>query len=428
METCKCGKVHRSSVKEVFGGSDAISRLPEAIAKLGGTKAFILADENTFAAAGDKVTAALDGAGIPFAKYVLKSGCMPDEKTIGSSFAHFDNSCDVVVGVGSGVINDTSKLVSKVSRRPYISVATAPSMDGYASVTSSMDIDGLKTSLKTKCAEIIIGDTDVLKNAPMRMLRAGLGDMLAKYVSICEWRISHLVTGEYYCEYIASLIRTALKECVDNANGLINRDEKAVEAVFRGLILAGQGMEYAENTRVASGMEHSLSHIWDMRDLAFHTKSDLHGIQCGVATLIAAKCYEQLVKIKPCREKAMTYAKNFDLDEWNEQLRAFIGKGAEAMIALDKKEKKYDLAKHEARLDRIIDGWDEILKIVSDELPSSARIEEILNAIGAPTSCEQIGVDPSTLPMTFRAAKDLRDKYILPRLCWDLGILDEIKL
>lgn len=428
METCKCGKVHRSSVKEVFGGSSAISRLPEAIAKLGGTKAFILADENTFAAAGDKVTASLDGAGIPYAKYILKSGCMPDEKTIGSSFAHFDNSCDVVVGVGSGVINDTSKLVSKVSRRPYISVATAPSMDGYASVTSSMDIDGLKTSLKTKCAEIIIGDTDVLKNAPMRMLRAGLGDMLAKYVSICEWRISHLVTGEYYCEYIASLIRTALKECVDNADGLINRDEKAVEAVFRGLILAGQGMEYAENTRVASGMEHSLSHIWDMRDLAFHTKSDLHGIQCGVATLIAARCYEQLVKIKPCREKAMTYAKNFDLDKWNEQLRAFIGKGAEAMIALDKKEKKYDLAKHEARLDRIIDGWDEILKIVSDELPSSARIEEILNAIGAPTSCEQIGVDPSTLPMTFRAAKDLRDKYILPRLCWDLGILDEIKL
>lgn len=428
METCKCGKVHRSSVKEVFGGSGAINRLPEAIDKLGGTKAFILADENTFAAAGDKVTASLDGAGIPFAKYVLKSGCMPDEKTIGSSFAHFDNSCDVVVGVGSGVINDTSKLVSKVSRRPYISVATAPSMDGYASVTSSMDIDGLKTSLKTKCAEIIIGDTDVLKNAPMRMLRAGLGDMLAKYVSICEWRISHLVTGEYYCEYIASLIRTALKECVDNADGLINRDEKAVEAVFRGLILAGQGMEYAENTRVASGMEHSLSHIWDMRDLAFHTKSDLHGIQCGVATLIAARCYEQLVKIKPCREKAMTYAKNFDLDEWNEQLRAFIGKGAEAMIALDKKEKKYDLAKHETRLDRIIDGWDEILKIVSDELPSSARIEEILNAIGAPTSCEQIGVDPSTLPMTFRAAKDLRDKYILPRLCWDLGILDEIKL
>ena len=410
MEVCECGKEHRSSVKEVFVGSGAISRLPEAIAKLDGTKAFILADENTFGAAGDKVTAALDGAEIPYAKYVLKNGCMPDEKTIGSSFAHFDNSCDVIIGVGSGVINDTSKLMSKVSRRPYISVATAPSMDGYASVTSSMDIDGLKTSLKTKCAEIIIGDTDVLKNAPMRMLRAGLGDMLAKYVSICEWRISHLVTGEYYCERIATLIREALGRCADNAEGLINRDEKAVEAVFRGLILAGQGMEYAENTRVASGMEHSLSHIWDMRDLAFGTKTDLHGIQCGVATLIAAKCYEQLVKIKPCREKAMTYAKNFDLDAWNNQLLDFIGEGANAMIALDKKERKYDLAKHEARLDRIIGGWD-----------------EILNTIGAPTSCEQIGVDPKTLPMTFRAAKDLRDKYILPRLCWDLGIIDEIK-
>ena len=84
-------------------------------------------------------------------------------------------------------------------------------MDGYASATSSMTRDGLKVSINTKAADVIIGDTDILKNAPLKMLRAGLGDMIAKYVSICEWRIASVITGEYYCEEVAQLIRDALR-------------------------------------------------------------------------------------------------------------------------------------------------------------------------------------------------------------------------
>ena len=85
-------------------------------------------------------------------------------------------------------------------------------------------MDGLKISLPTKCPDVIIGDTDVLKNAPIRMLQAGIGDMLAKHVSICEWRIAHLLIGEYYCEYVADLVRSALKKCVENAYGVLKRE------------------------------------------------------------------------------------------------------------------------------------------------------------------------------------------------------------
>ncbi len=95
---------------------------------------------------------------------------------------HFDSSCDCIIGVGSGVINDISKLISTVTGRKYIIVATAPSMDGYASVLSSVARDGLKISLPTRCADVIIGDTDILASAPTHMLKAGLGDMLAKGV------------------------------------------------------------------------------------------------------------------------------------------------------------------------------------------------------------------------------------------------------
>ena len=103
--------------------------------------------------------------------------------------------------------------------------------------------------------------------------------MLAKYVSICEWRIANLITGEYYCETIAQMVRTALKKCVDNAEGLLKRDEEAIKAVFEGLIIGGVAMSYAGVSRPASGVEHYFSHVWDMRALEFGTNMDLHGIQ-----------------------------------------------------------------------------------------------------------------------------------------------------
>ena len=117
-----------------------------------------------------------------------------------------------------------------------------------------------------------------------------------------------------------------------------------------------------------------------------------------------------------------------DIDKaWREKLSAFMGKGAKAMIELDKKERKYDRAKHAERLKNIIGNKDKILKIVKEELPDSAYILSLLNKIGAPVCCEDIGIEKAVLPTVFAAAKDIRDKYILPRLCWDLGVIDDIR-
>ena len=424
---CACGKDHKNPIKNIIVGSGAINSLPDAISGYGVKKAYVLSDKNTYAAAAERVCSILRAAGINVLSYSIDEDMPePDEKTVGSAIMHYSFDCDIVIAVGSGVINDTGKIVSAVSDKPYVIVGTAPSMDGYASATSSMTRDGLKISLPSKSADIIIGDTDILKNAPMHMLVSGLGDMLAKYISICEWRIANIVTGEYYCEEIASLVRLALKKCVDNARGLINRDEKAVEAVFEGLVIGGIAMTYAGVSRPASGVEHYFSHVWDMRGVEFGEKVELHGIQCAVGTLIAAKYYEKLKSITPDREKAIAYAERFDLDVWNEKLTEFLGKGAKSMIELEKKEGKYNKVAHEKRIDIIIKNWDRILRVIDEEIPSVKELDSLFDLIGAPKSPDEIGIDPKILPMTFKATKDIRDKYVLSRLCWDLGIIDEI--
>ena len=422
---CLCGKLHRFTAT-VIAEKGAIDRLPFLLEERKVRRAFVLADVNTYAAAGERVVSVLKAADIAVKTYVFSDTRLEaDETNVGLAVMNFDPSAEVVIGVGSGVINDIGKIVAHVSGRPYVIVGTAPSMDGYASASSSMTMEGLKISLNSKCAEIIIGDTDVLCNAPTKMMIAGLGDMLAKYVSICEWRISHLITGEYYCEGIAQLVRDSLKKCVDNAAGLLQRDEEAVKAVFEGLIICGAAMKMVGLSRPASGIEHYLSHIWDMRGVEFGAPVEFHGIQCAVGTLIAVKLYEKVKTVNPDKQKALASVRSFDFAAWSEQLRAFLGKGAESMIALEAKERKYDCESHRQRLETILEKWDAILAIVAEELPTIAQLDALFDATGLPKTMEGIGLDAALLPMTFKAAKDIRDKYVLPRLCWDLGILDD---
>jgi glycerol-1-phosphate dehydrogenase [NAD(P)+] len=423
---CACGRPHGFSAR-VISGAGVIRQIPQVVRELGAKKVFVLSDLNTYAAAGEQVCKLLSDAAIPFQSFTLQSRePHPDEYWVGSAVMHMEQNCDAVIAVGSGVVNDIGKMLAALSRLPYVIVGTAPSMDGYASATSSMTRSGLKVSINTKAADVIIGDADILCQAPMRMLRAGLGDMIAKYVSICEWRMANIITGEYYCEEVAQLIRSALQQCVDGADGLLRREKDAVQAVFEGLVIGGVAMNYAGCSRPASGNEHYISHIVDMRAVEFGTAEDLHGIQCAIGTLETLRLYEKLLTVKPDKEKALAHAAAFCYDDWAAQLRAFLGKGAESMIALEAREGKYDPKAHADRLEIILSNWDALLDIIRQELPTASRVEQLLQKIGAPTTLPQIGVEAGLESMIFRATKDIRDKYVLSRLLWDLGILDEI--
>ncbi len=418
-----CGKIHESRVEEILSGKGVLQKLPEVLAKRGLEKPYLLSDPNTEKAAGEKVKAILFEKEISFSECILsKEKPEPSEEAMGEVIMHFTPSCDCVIAIGSGVIGDLAKLLCFAANKTLITVATAPSMDGFASETSSMVRGGVKVSLPSRCASVIIGDTDILKNAPMKMLRSGLGDMLAKYISICEWRIGHLVTGEYYCAEIADLVRKALQKCTSHAEGLLARKEEAVEAVFEGLVLGGMAMSFAGVSRPASGVEHYISHVWEMRALERGEPYELHGLQCAVGTLIATRLYARLLDTKPDREKALSHAKNYSLEEHNSALRAFLGSSAEPMIKLEKKERKYDPILHEKRLDAILSSWDQITQIIREEVPSPEELVSLYKKISLPMSPEEIGIQNSLTPETFRFTGDIRDKYVLSRLLWDLGV------
>jgi glycerol-1-phosphate dehydrogenase [NAD(P)+] len=423
---CGCGKYHSTAVKDIVVSSGAAAQVPALIEKHTGKKAFLLSDLNTYEAAGKGVEKHLDDAGISYTSFVFQNPDLePDDRAVGQAALYFDTGCDIILGIGSGTINDIGKMLAKVTGCKYIVVCTAPSMDGYASATSSMIRDGIKVSLPSVCPCAVAADLDIISKAPVRLLQAGLGDMLAKYISLCEWRISNVITGEFYCEEIASMVRSSLRNCISASAGLKNRDPEAVKVFIEGLILAGLAMSFAESSRPASGIEHYFSHLWEMRALQFHTPVHLHGIQCGVATVLALHIYEFIKTIRPCRQKALNYVRDFSIGSWNRFIVSFLGSGASPLMELEKTEGKYDKQKHRERLEVILSKWDEVLKVITEELPSYKDVERMLTEAGAPVNVRELGHSGDCVRDAFMITKDIRDKYIASRLLWDLGFLDE---
>ena len=144
-------------------GEGALKRLPAIIEKYKVQNPFVLCDRETYAAAGEQVCAILTEAGISHTLHIIRrTRPAPDETIVGEAFMFCPQNADAVIAVGGGVINDTGKIVAAQKHIPDIYVSTAPSMDGFASASSSMEREGLKVSLNSKCPDVVIGDADVL--------------------------------------------------------------------------------------------------------------------------------------------------------------------------------------------------------------------------------------------------------------------------
>ena len=425
---CSCGKVHRCGLSWFRTGAGVIRLLPEALKALNCRHPFVVADRNTQKAAGERVAEILDAEGIPHTDYLfpMEGKIEPDEYAVGSLTMAFDPSCDGILAVGSGVINDCCKVLAHACRLPSMVVCTAPSMDGYCSNSASMIENHIKVSLYNACPRAILADTDILKTAPDRMLQAGLGDMLAKYVSVCEWRIAHLIHGDPYCEEIAGMVRASLKKIVDHAPGLMRREDAALEAVIEGLVISGMSMAFAEISRPASGLEHYFSHLWEMQALQRGVPSDLHGIQVGVGTLLTLWIYENVLNMdRPDAEKARKMMTGFSREKWERSMNAIFGPMTPSILAIEDRVGKNTAKTQEEHLERILNNWEAIRRIIREELPSRETVRRLMADCGMPLTPKDLGISREDTVAALKGSREIRDKYLTSSLLWDLGLLGE---
>lgn len=291
---CSCGKKHAVDIQKILIESGCIVKLPEVLRELGAKNIFILADNNTWAVAGTQVETLLSENGFAYHSrvFVSETPLVPNEYAVGSALAAMDMKDDLILAIGSGTLNDTARLLSARTRLPYVIVATAPSMDGFASTVSPLILDGMKITIPAVYPVAIVADTAIMKEAPMPMLTAGFGDIIGKYTALADWRLARDINGEYYCDEVVALVKRAVEKCAENAAGLCARDEEAVRAVTEALILSGIAIGLVGVSRPASGAEHHFSHYWEVIALQNGEEHPLHGNSVGVAAVIVATIYE----------------------------------------------------------------------------------------------------------------------------------------
>ncbi|MDR1892943.1 MAG: iron-containing alcohol dehydrogenase, partial [Oscillospiraceae bacterium] len=290
---CSCGREHHALIKAVEIGEGLLDRTADILNAHGFPHDILLVADNNTLNASAGLTGALTAGG-----FKLKLRLFDDLRV--ADMADVDALTELcgggagILSVGSGSLNDICRLAALRADKRFAIFATAPSMDGFASDSAPITRGNFKISYPARCPEIIIGDTNILAAAPAELKSAGFGDIIAKYIAIVDWKIAHHTSGEYYCEKVAALTKTALNRVVSMADRVAQNDTNTAAAIMEALVMAGLAMSLAGCTRPASGAEHIISHFWEIKKLEQGLLSDFHGKKVGVASLLTADMYQRL--------------------------------------------------------------------------------------------------------------------------------------
>lgn len=423
---CACGRVHQTDLKDVIVEAGANQRIGSLVKSYGIDCVLLVGDVNTYPVAGYAVESSLKSEGIDVIRHIYpERELVPDEAAINALLSAVTPDISFMVTVGSGTLNDISKYVCSKKKIDYLIAATAPSMDGYASTVAPIIENGMKVTYEAKVAKAIVGDLDVLKNAPKDMINAGVGDILGKYTCLCDWRLAHIINDEYYCQTIADIVDESIRTVTDNIDGVARREEEAIRHIMEALILSGIAMSYAGNSRPASGSEHHLSHYWEMMFLQQHRKALLHGTKVGIATVIVDEIYQSLRHRRIDFNAALDKAFAFDEKKWETLMEEVYGPAAAGVIELEKSIHKNSPVNVGRRIKKAEENWRKITTMIDEYLPKPQKIEAILREIGAPHTYEQVGIDHQMYENSIRWAKELRNRYGLLQMLFDLNLIDE---
>jgi len=404
---CSCGRHHSCDIRYVSIEKGAIRHLRELTRACNGV--LIVADENTFAAAGKQTAAAL---GEKLANQVIFSGktiLIPNEEAVAAVTEKLAG-IDLIVGIGSGVIQDLCKYVAHEHRLPYFVVATAPSMDGYASTGAAMILGGMKVTCAAGVPEAILADPEILKDAPMDMIQAGYGDIVGKYSALNDWLLSHAVTGEYFCQEIYDLTFDMVHKTLALADGLVKRDEESVKVLMEALIVVGIAMSFAGSSRPASGSEHHFSHYFEITGIVRGEDYFPHGVDVAYSTVITAELRE-FVLGQPWPEHAFRPSR----EEYEAQVNRVYGPVGPGCIALQDKVGLY--RKDMVPLYR---GKEQEIRQILRQMPSAEQILQMLAAVGLDMAEFYKLYSPEKIADAKLYAKELKDRYTVLWLYYDL--------
>jgi len=425
--TCDC-TYHNNIDSDIYIGSNIIENLNSYISdRISGSKCLLITDNNLYDMFGQKILAILKkkyDVSLCIPKHT--NHLTPNQYSIGEVLMSVDNDTDFLIALGSGTINDITRYVAFNCKLPFVSIGTAPSMDGYLSVVAPLLKDNLKINKPAKYPEVCVFDIDILKTAPMNMLFSGYGDVIGKYIAKADWILGNIINNEHICPFCLEIIDDAIKLCEDNINNIKEKNEKGVQALLESLLLTGLAMLLNGNSRPAASNEHNMSHFFEMKKLQSNKPHPSHGESVGVATLYCLDVYNKLLAYDYSKINISNILSNSisSIERENKILSAYGTIIGTAIIA-DNKDEPISLKEHQRRIETFLNNID-IIKEKMQFLPNRNNVSQLYKILQGATCAKDIDIDNTLLHSALLYAKDYRSRYNIFKLAEELGILEEV--
>lgn len=410
-------------------GIDILDRVPQMfVEQFPAKRALIVADENTWRAAGEAVYGYLQSAGVECEEpYIFTDPHLHAEwRFIEMLDERLAKSDAIPVSVGSGTINDLCKLCSYHQSRPYMCVATAASVDGYSSFGASITYKNMKQTFTCPAPKAILADVGVMAKAPKEMTAAGYADLAAKIPAGAEWIVADFVGSEPIHDAAWHISQDGLKAALSDPEGVAALKPEAIAPFVEGLMLSGFAMQAARSSRPASCTDHLFSHLWNMRNHTYQGVTPSHGFQVSVGTLMMCAMFDQMYKSDFTQldvDAAVAAWKSADQVR-HEAEELFAGE-AFAELGVTEIMAKYD-DKDEVRrqLNLVKANWPDLKAKLQAQCYTFDQMYRSLSIVGAPVKPEDVGISKAQMKSDVPFVRHIRRRYNMMDLGLRAGLLN----
>lgn len=397
-----CGRQHKVSLQIALIAPDAMQGFEDILHGCGfdSGDCAVIYDENTYEALRGKHPRAKQEVVLP------PEGLHANEHGVELAKARLGDA-KMLIAAGAGTVHDITRYICAERGLPFGSVPTAASVDGFVSSVAAMTLGGFKVTVPSAAPEFLVADLDVVAKAPMYLAASGLGDVLGKFVSLTDWEIAHIVTGEYHCRYTADLMKSAADEAARSVEGIAAGDRAAYGSLMKALVLSGVAMQLSENSRPASGAEHHVSHLIEMGPPWLPPVDALHGEKVGVGTILALEKYRAWIGEKP---DALVSAAGAWKPYTEAQLAPVFGHLTESVMKENAR-----CCLESVKPERIAEGWDAIQTLLC-ALPEAETVRAMLGRVGGKTTLADLGIDASEREKLLTWSPVVRNRLTFMRL------------
>ncbi len=395
----------------------AVARLAESL-RARAERPLVVADERTHLAW--PVDVQLRGYGLNPLVLILPGEPVANEEFVARVAAVLEPGV-VPLALGAGTLTDIVRYAAFERGRDWIALPTAPSVDGFVSSVAAMTWGGAKISSPASPPAALFAVPEVLAAAPRPLIAAGAGDILGKFTSVADWRLGALLYGEPYSEERAETTLSLARRVADLAPALGRGDQAAAASLMDALIGSGLVMLEQGDSRPASGSEHHIAHVWEMKLIREGRPPVLHGAKVGVASLYAARLW-RLVADTPAERAAEwvrgAVAPSVESDE--RVIREGFGSAAASLIDSRRRFAVWTPDRFGALMENVVAAWSEV-RAIAASVPRPEELASWLRACGAPTTPGELGL-ADDLDEALRLGPYLRDRLTVARLLTLLGI------